>query len=209
VTTYEQPPTAVTRATPRRRRHLGRWLVAALLVLAVVAVTVRHVGSRPHLESGWTQGADPAAVHEVGSVTGTDLGNTWWVDSGDGTYWSVVRNDGRAPVTLRGAGLDIALRQKVTFATVVNPYDRFGTPVDSITVRPGQEVQVLVHLEVCGDTFRGGPGSSTSVEGLDVKATTWGLTRTVHLDMGGSYGFYNKTGPALPASPDCPEVPTS
>lgn len=210
MTTTEAPPTHdVAEPPPRRRWHPVRWVVAGLAVVALAVPTAwALVGLHPHLTSGYTGGVDAAAVSEVGDVTGHPTGNVWWVDAGDGTYWSAVRNDGRAPVTLRGAGLDIAIRQKVTFATITQPYVGFGTPAESITLGPGDEAQVIVRLEVCGEgTFSGGPGMSTSVEGVDVDATTWGWTRKVHLEMSGAYGFYAKTVSALPASPDCPVGP--
>jgi len=205
MTTTEQPPTDTVPPAPRRRRHPVRWLVAAGLVVAVVAVTGwLAIGRRPHLDSAYEWGADEAALHETGSVTGLDTGDVWWVGRSEGTYWALVRNTGRVAVTLRGDGIDDGiLWQRVSFATVVEPYDRFGTPADSITLAPGQEAQVTVLLAFCGERSPGSTGVMVPVEGLDVTATTWGLTRKVHLDMGSSYGFYDKTGATLPESPDC------
>ena len=191
-------------ATPLRRRHVARRLVGGMVVVLLAALAGwLLVGLRPHLDSGSLTGTDEAAVREAGSVTGESTGHVWWLDTGDGSYWTVVRNDGRAPVTLRGDGLDIALRQEVSFATIVRAYAEFGSPTASITLQPGEEAQVLVHLEVCGE-YAAGPGSSTAIEGVDVEATTWGLTRKVHLDTGGTYGFFSKTVARLPRSADCP-----
>lgn len=206
MTTIEDPPTE-TAPTPAARphRHLRRWLLSAGLVLALVAVAGwLVVGSRPRLDSGYTWWVDDAAVHETGSVTGLDTGDVWWVDRSEGTYWSLVRNTGRVAVTLRGDGVDDGIVwQRVGFATVVEPYVRFGTPATSITLAPGQEAQVTVHLEFCGERSPGSTGVMLPVEGLDIDATTWGLTRKVHLDMGGSYGFYSEPGSPQPPAPDC------
>ncbi|MDM7855219.1 hypothetical protein [Cellulomonas alba] len=209
MTTTELPAAELAPASPRRpRRSVARAVVCALVVLALAALTGwQVVGRRPHLDSGYATWADPRAVHERGDVTGNDIGSTWSIDAGDGTYWSLVRNKGRVPVTLHGGTRPGGLKQTITFAPIVEAYIRFGAPVSSITVSPGHEVQVLIRLELCGDDWAAGPGSSTSIEGVDVEATTWGLNRKVHLDVGGSYGFYDKVGATLPPSPDCPTFP--
>lgn len=181
---------------PRRLGRRGWTAVGGAAVVAALLAAWFAVGLRPTVASAGVGGV----LDTVSAPTHDDADHLWWVDKSDGGFWVVVRNDGRTAVTLRGAQTTGTVAVDVQFAGVEHAYDRFGTPVDSYTLQPGAEVQVRASLHVCGPVVS---GSSVSVDQVDLRATTLGLTRTVNVTSGRQYGFYPDSVGGLPMSKAC------
>lgn len=191
-------------AVARRPRVWKIWAGAVGAVLAAAALVAwLVVGLTPDVVSGYVFGSDdPAAQYESGDVTGQDLGRGWFVDRRTGSFTTVVRNEGPLEVTLSVPADQLPFFvAEVTFARYLTAYVEVGPALDVITLRPGEEAQVRVGLDLGCATNQGG---GVWIDAVDVTATTLGLSRTVPLDAGGSWGFWSKTGTFPDPSDDCP-----
>jgi len=195
-TTRTEHPDATDEPTRRRPGRRGWIIVGAVVVLAVLLTTWLSIGLRPGVVANGSGGLLDVASNPTDDGTG----NLWWVGKSDGGFWLTVRNEGHTAVTLHGVETTGNLETRVQFASVVSEYDKFGTPADSYTLQPGAEVQVRAALHVCGPVVS---GSSVSVDHVDVRATTLGVSRTVHLASHRQYGFYPDSVGGLPISKAC------
>lgn len=183
-------------SAPRRLGRRGWVIVAVGAVVAVLLAVWLVVGLQPDVSASGSGGVlDTASAPAKDDDTGT----SWWVDKSDGGFWVAVRNDGRTAVSLSGVAPTGNLEVDVQFAPGTSAAGS-GKAVDSYTLQPGAEVQVRAALHVCGPVVS---GSSVTVDHVDLRATTWGLTRTVHVAAGRTYGFYPSSLSALAASKSC------
>lgn len=194
-------------AAPRPRvagARLG-FVAAAVVALAATGIWLA-VGLTPHLEPGSYDGSflDPEAAAPEGR-TG-DASASTVTDPSDGTndaVWS-FRNAGPAPVVVRLAPEQPGspfLQDATLFAATPEGGLAPSTadPVDAVRLAPGEHVGVRLSVGFGCATW--GPGTGTSLDAVELRVTTLGLTRAVTVRSPTAVGVtttHARTGGAPP-----------
>lgn len=190
---------------PLRRRTLRRRLAVATVVLVgAVGATFVWWGN-PRLGEG--------------GLVGPGDGMSWANDGVEDTRMVVrgrpaatvratfsIRNDGRLPFTVHG--LDVAdmidwfSKQRVTFVPGAQGLDATATPVQRLTLGPGEEATVLWSLDMACQPGMS-EGSYMTIDALRFKLRWLGIGATRELPLERPITFVGDDKPQPPPSADC------